>query len=313
MIDAIQGSRSCPLCGNGFLTAVFYPPLVRCGGCGLVFRNRERARELIREEHETRHSDVGLEPWVQDRRRTLYREFLTKYRPVPGRNRLLDVGCGTGQFLKLARAQGWDVMGVEIAEADAESARGMGLPVVVGPLENSALPEPSFDVVTLWNVLDFAPDPVEQVSAVKQVLAPGGTLVVRVPNLAFQSAVFRLSSVFPCWPPLVNLLRKYYIFHQLSFNARTLRRTLEQGGFEQIQITNSLPSYGDPYQTLRRSGDGVLQAVKRSVYGLAWLIAVSSGGKVLVGSSLLATAVKGDLPLSGGVEQLVRQGEGAHR
>ncbi|MFQ5830304.1 MAG: methyltransferase domain-containing protein [Candidatus Methylomirabilia bacterium] len=294
MIDSTQGARPCPLCGSPSLTPVFYPSLVRCGECGLVFRNLEGVRERVKEEYETRYSARAREQWVQDRRSTLYREFLTRYRPTPGRNRLLDVGCGTGQFLMLARAEGWDVMGVEIAEAGAESARAAGLRVLAGSLANAALPESSFDAVTLWNVLDFVPDPVEQVSAAKRVLVPGGILAVRVPNGSFHLAVYRLSRALACWPRVAALLRKQCILHQISFNSRTLRQTLERAKVGKIEIANSLPSYGDPYHTLRWSGDRLLQAMKRAVYALAWSIAVGSAGKVLLGSSLLATAVKED-------------------
>ncbi|MFQ5791307.1 MAG: class I SAM-dependent methyltransferase, partial [Acidobacteriota bacterium] len=127
MIDTTQAVRACPLCESRSLTPAFSPPLVRCGECGLVFKNVQGVHAQVREAYDERYSEVALEQRVQDRRRFVYREFLTRYRPVPGRNRLLDVGCGTGQFLILAKAEGWDVTGVEIAEAGAESARAAGL------------------------------------------------------------------------------------------------------------------------------------------------------------------------------------------
>ncbi|MFQ5946009.1 MAG: glycosyltransferase [Anaerolineae bacterium] len=304
MIDTTQTSRRCPLCGSWFLTPVLYPPLVRCGECGLVFRNIQGAQERVKEGYEARYSMLELEQWVQDRRGPLYREFLIRYRPAPGRNRLLDVGCGTGQFLLLARAEGWDVTGVEIAEGGTESARAAGLPVLTGSLATQALPESSFNVVTLWNVLDCLPNPVEHVTVAKRVLAPGGVLCARVCNLSFHSTLWRLSRRFQRWPRLAALLAKHYFFNQVSFNARTLRQTLEQGGFGKIEIANSLPSYGDPYHTLRWGGDGLLQAVKRSISTLGWVIAAGSGGKVLLGSSLLATAVKEDSPCPDGREEM---------
>ena len=287
-----EGATPCPLCRSRALTPVFHPPLVRCDACGLVFRSREGAQERVREEFEVIYRKPGGEQWIQDRRSLLYQEFLARYRPVPGRNRLLDVGCGSGQFLRLARAQGWEVMGTEIAETAVRAAQAADLPVHLGSLTTLDLPESSCDVITLWNVLDFIPDPVEQVRAAQRILAPGGLLVARVGNLTFQSAVYRASRLLKRWPRLAALFAKQFFVSQVGFNARTLRHALERAGFERIEITNGRPSYGDPYRTLSRGGDRALRAVKWSVYGLAWLIAACSAERVLWGSSLLATAVK---------------------
>lgn len=276
-------ARPCPLCGNQGLRPVFYPPLARCRRCGLVFRTESLAR----------HGRPDDDQRVQDRRGGLYGEFLLRYRPLPGRNRLLDVGCGTGQFLLLARAEGWDVTGIEIAKAGVEAARKAGLPVHLGSLTTLDLPESSFDLVTLWNVLDFVPDPVEQAREAKRVLVPGGVLALRVGNLTFHAAVYRLSRLLRGWQRLALPLEKQYVFHEVSFNARTLRQTLERAGLERIEIANSPPTWGDPYRTLPRGGDRLLQAAKRSVHGLAWFIATCSAGRLLWGSSLVAGAVKG--------------------
>ncbi|OGL04929.1 MAG: hypothetical protein A3I03_03600 [Candidatus Rokubacteria bacterium RIFCSPLOWO2_02_FULL_68_19] len=292
MTNVAHATRPCPLCGGEWVTPVFYPPLVRCGGCGLVFRNLPRIQERVQEEFDDRYQRPEDEQQIQERRRALYREFLARHRPAPGRNRLLDVGCGTGEFLLLARAEGWDVMGIEIAKAGVEAARRAGLPVHLGSLTTLDLPESSFDLVTLWNVLDFVPDPVEQARAAHRVLASGGALVARVVNLAPHAALYRASRLLRRWPRLAASLARQYFFSQVSFSARTLRQTLERAGFETIEVANSLPTRGDPYRTLPRGGDRALQAVKRSVFALTWLIAACSGGRVLVGPSLLATAVK---------------------
>src|SRR5207302_1680897 len=72
--------------------------------------------------------------------------------------RLLDVGCGTGEVLLAARARGWTAQGVEPERTGAEVARARGVDVRVSPLEQSGLPERSFDVVSAFHVLEHMPD-----------------------------------------------------------------------------------------------------------------------------------------------------------
>ena len=173
MSRGVQDLAPRPLCGGRLLTPVFDPPLVRCRACGLVFRDQEAAQEQVREEFEVIYGDPQDEQRIQERRRPLYQEFLAQYRPLPGRNRHLDVGCGDGQFLRLARERGWDVVGTEIVEAAAQAARAAELPVRLGALATATLPESSFNVVTLWNVLDFIPNPVAEIRAAQRILARG--------------------------------------------------------------------------------------------------------------------------------------------
>lgn len=282
MREGVGEARPCPLCGGRGAAPAFYPPLVRCGGCGLVFRLEFGAR----------HGRADDDQWVQARRGRLYDEFLARYRPVPGRSHLLDVGCGTGEFLRQAREAGWDVLGAEIAQEAVRAAHAAGLQVRVGSLVTLGLPEASFNVVTFWDVLDLVPDPVEQAREARRLLVPGGVLLLRVRNLTFHSAVYRLSRLVGRWPRLALPLKKQYVFHHLSFNSRTLRRTLAEAGFRRIEIANSAPTWGDPYRALPRGGDRLLQIAKRFVSGLARVIAAATAGRVLVGPSLVARAVK---------------------
>ena len=291
MSAVAPGPRPCPLCAGTELAPVFYPPLVRCGGCGLVFRDLAGLQERVREGFDTIYSQPALDQWVQARRSRLYREFLARYHAAPGRNRLVDVGCGAGQFLALAREQGWEVMGIEIAEAGVQAARAAGLLVRVGSLPAVALPESSFDVVTFWNVLDCVPDPVEQLKAAKRALVPGGMFFARVNNLAFHAALYRANRLLRPRPRLADLFLRQYIFNQISFDRRTLRRALEQAEFRRIRIVNSPPVYGDPYRTGPPAYEMAIELSKRSVYGLAWLMASLTGGRLLWASSLTAEAV----------------------
>lgn len=95
---------------------------------------------------------------------------------------LLDVGCGTGAFLHTMRTAGWTVTGLEPDKGAREKADELyGLSVQ--PVDALfALPLAAYDAITLWHVLEHVHDLKTYVHQFKQLLKPGGTLVIAVPN-----------------------------------------------------------------------------------------------------------------------------------
>jgi SAM-dependent methyltransferase len=102
--------------------------------------------------------------------------------PWRGRGRYLDVGCGSGGALGVAQALGWHTAGVEVDEAAAEKARRFSGRVHTGDLRDAPFAPGEFDMVTALHVLEHVPDPVAAVECMLGWLAPGGLLVVEVPN-----------------------------------------------------------------------------------------------------------------------------------
>ena len=102
--------------------------------------------------------------------------------PGAGR-RLLDVGCGSGEFLLRMRERGWDVLGVEPDPVAAAAARRGGLDVRDGMLDDAAFPDESFDAIVLSHVIEHVHDPIALLRECGRVLRPGGTLVLMTPNL----------------------------------------------------------------------------------------------------------------------------------
>lgn len=106
-----------------------------------------------------------------------------------GRN-LLDVGCGTGDFLSAAKNRHWNAFGIEPneeARAIANSKTGNSVFDTNKLLEFDSEP---FDVITLWHVLEHLPNLEEHVSVLKKLLKPNGTLIVAVPNYKSYDAQF---------------------------------------------------------------------------------------------------------------------------
>lgn len=92
---------------------------------------------------------------------------------------LLDIGCGTGDFLVEAKKRGWTTTGFEPNDKASELAAKKGITIAK---ELSDLPDHSFDVITLWHVLEHIPNLEEQIIVLRRLLKPEGKLIVAVPN-----------------------------------------------------------------------------------------------------------------------------------
>ncbi|WP_317132857.1 class I SAM-dependent methyltransferase [Pseudotamlana haliotis] len=95
---------------------------------------------------------------------------------------LLDVGCGTGDFLKAAKDNGWYGYGIEPNEQAREIANKKTNQGVFDTEELFKFKPHRFDVITLWHVLEHLPDLEEQIEAYKKLLKENGTLIIAVPN-----------------------------------------------------------------------------------------------------------------------------------
>jgi 2-polyprenyl-3-methyl-5-hydroxy-6-metoxy-1,4-benzoquinol methylase len=97
----------------------------------------------------------------------------------PKQGRILDIGAGTGDFLAVAKGDGWQTVGVE----PSDKARTIALQKEVSFVENTlGLESHSFDVITMWHVLEHVPNLDNQLKELKRLLKPSGTLIVAVPN-----------------------------------------------------------------------------------------------------------------------------------
>ncbi|WP_324720202.1 class I SAM-dependent methyltransferase [Salinimicrobium sp. HB62] len=100
-------------------------------------------------------------------------------REKPGQGNILDIGAGTGDFLLAAKKRGWKVFGAEPNSGARNLASKKGLPLIDN---TKSFPSHSFDVITMWHVLEHVPDLEEQISELNRLLKPDGLLVIAVPN-----------------------------------------------------------------------------------------------------------------------------------
>lgn len=97
----------------------------------------------------------------------------------PSKGRILDIGAGTGEFLNVAKENGWESVGVE----PSEKAKAIALKKGVSFAETTSILENhSFDVITMWHVLEHVPNIENQITELKRLLKPTGTILIAVPN-----------------------------------------------------------------------------------------------------------------------------------
>ncbi len=283
----------CPLCGSDEA----YPVLewrnrrmVRCLGCSLVYRNPRPTASDVREAYAAERADLELEERVGDRRTHQFRRFLDTFPDRPGR--LLDIGCSYGFFLKMAEERGWEAVGIDLdPKGIAYAKERLQVNALLGDFRDFNFGDASFDLVTLWNVVECVPDPLELLHHLRPLLRVGGTLFIRTQNEPWQLLSFRLTSVLPRlgWNSVFEK-RPFptFVFHLSSFSRSTLRLLLEQTGFAPLSIKNRHPTQGDPYLGLSSRGELLFTLIKTAVHGLAQSTAFLSGGRWIIGPSLEA-------------------------
>jgi SAM-dependent methyltransferase len=97
-------------------------------------------------------------------------------------SRVLDVGCSTGTFVAMLAEAGYRAEGLEIDEFSVEHARASGLEVRAGDLEGATLEPNSYDGIVMSHTLEHLPNPCAAIRVISRILAPGGVLLVYVPN-----------------------------------------------------------------------------------------------------------------------------------
>ena len=179
--------------------------------------------------------DVGYSGYIEtfEKYNNLFMKIFGKrhkdlIRHTEGR-RLLEIGCAYGFLLDYLRKREWKVTGVEISPLSSEYARSeLGLDVHTGSVESVDLPKHSFDVILLLDVLEHLHRPYDVMRRIRELLAPGGILVVQCPWELYH------------WEEIAEALLKgmkpgtiepdAVPAHLYFFQPRTLEAVLKKGG-----------------------------------------------------------------------------------
>jgi SAM-dependent methyltransferase len=243
-------AERCPVCGGGrFRTAFEEPPykVLRCLECGtgVVSPRAADLASIYAHASYWRSSSPRTLGYGDYRAaealytRTFARRLSFALRGGPASGKALDVGCAAGFCMQALRELGFEAHGVEVSETIAGHAiERLGFDAVhIGTLEDAPFEDHTFDLITMWDVIEHVADPHALLARARELLRPGGVLVLETQNIdsAFARALGRR------WH---HYKHAEHIYH---FTPTSLRQLLDAAGFEVGTMT---PRYGGKYVSL---------------------------------------------------------------
>jgi len=212
------------------------PPVDRTRANPLV-----RARRRLLNGYLNRRYGYGLSPavdagaWILPRlpyKAVRVDRWIRHLHPAPGRTRLLDFGCGNGEFLIQMRELGWSVQGLDFDPEAVSEATATGLSVRLGSLDALDPEVDRFDAITLGHVVEHLHDPLATLRRARKLLEPGGMIWMATPNIqALGHRLFR-QSWFALDPPR----------HLVLFNSESLPQLVREAGFDRVEVLPPVPA-----------------------------------------------------------------------
>jgi predicted SAM-dependent methyltransferase len=231
---------SCPACGQNdfkaFLTCTDYTvsknkfTLVQCSTCTMTATSPRPKDEELGQYYESTDyiSHTGKASSLVNKIYLIARSFTLKgkrklaQKLAPQKGNLLDIGCGTGDFLESCLQDNWQCTGVEPGVQPRELAKAKGIKA----FERLDQVKEQYQLITMWHVLEHVPDLNQTLSSIYNLLDQNGTLLIAVPNHLSYDAVYYKEH----WAGY-DVPR-----HLWHFNQQTMERILQNNNFELKQI-----------------------------------------------------------------------------
>jgi 2-polyprenyl-3-methyl-5-hydroxy-6-metoxy-1,4-benzoquinol methylase len=201
----MQNLSNCPICSASSFSSFLECKdntvsretfqIVQCDSCGFKFTNprpeEDQLGKYYKSEEYVSHSNTAKgfinSTYQSVRKYTLLKklQLISKYYKT---GRILDIGCGTGEFLNTCKNAKWETIGIEPDDDAREMARkNYGLDVR-NEKELNNLTNGSFDIISMWHVLEHVPKLNERVEELKRLIKQNGIIIIAVPNCNSQDA-----------------------------------------------------------------------------------------------------------------------------
>jgi 2-polyprenyl-3-methyl-5-hydroxy-6-metoxy-1,4-benzoquinol methylase len=234
---------SCNLCGESHVKVVEEDQLpfrvLKCTNCSLVFVYPHPSNTDLKDHYDDNYYKEWLDIQKEKRGR-MWANRLQKLEKMRLECHLLDVGCGEGTFLKLAQKNGWQITGTELSSYAAKYAANiLGKDIFCGELPDAKFSENSFDIVTMWHVLEHVGDPKTYLKEAHRILKPNGLLVVAVPNV--NDLIMQIAYRIIRQRKVELFTKGEKEIHLYHFSPKTLKRYLNETGFKCLKLS---PDFG---------------------------------------------------------------------
>ena len=171
--------------------------IYECLHCGLLFTEPRPSKDKIGEYYKSKEyyshqeNKKGFIPKLYEHIKTINLKHKYKIATKGVKTgKMLDIGCGVGDFLHTAEKHGWNCTGVE----PSEDAKAIAIKRIRADIRSSKdleqIPDETFDVITMWHVLEHVDDIRWQVAQLHRLIKKGGRIVIAVPNYKSYDAVF---------------------------------------------------------------------------------------------------------------------------
>ncbi len=208
--------------------------IVKCKSCGHVFSTFEQ-KDHYEGYWGEKEATFDLD-WWDLAHRDVYTEFIETFLKNDTGN-ILDVGCGLGFFVKAVREKRprWNAIGYEMSASAVKFAKEKNKlkDIFSGQVEKSKLKKESFEIITLWDVIEHIPKPQPLLKYLHSLLKPGGILFVQTPNFPVQLFKAKLKVLLYGMKPNVHYLEAKD--HINDYSERTLVKLSNQCGFESCE------------------------------------------------------------------------------
>ncbi|HPB25456.1 MAG TPA: methyltransferase domain-containing protein [Bacteroidales bacterium] len=234
--------NNCPLCGNNdlekhletedyFLTHERFT-IVKCPHCGLQFVNPRPSTDEIAKyyksenyiSHSTQQKGWLDKIYARVRKKNHQKKFklISKYKQAGA---ILDIGCATGEFLDFFQKKGWKTCGVEPNEDARKFAAATYNLDVSDEAGLAQLKEKTFDVISMWHVMEHVHDVNERAAQLYRLLKYDGIAVIALPNPNSKDA-----ALYKNFWAGYDLPR--HLFH---FTAKTIEKLFDKHGFRLVE------------------------------------------------------------------------------
>lgn len=197
--------------------------LMKCSACSFVFAQKIPTTKELNDHYTSAYTrEDYLSPITVKR----YHEILDKLAPFRQTGNLLDIGCGVGYFLEVAKERGWQVYGTEYTDESMNINLAKGFCMHQGKLNPENYSPEFFDVITSFEVIEHINNPLEEMGHINQLLRKGGLFYCTTPN--FNSLLrFQLGNKW-------NVIA--YPEHLSYYTPKTINHLLVKTGFKKLAI-----------------------------------------------------------------------------